>query len=135
MHRRINISWWRKHRRINISWWRKHQRINISWWRMHRRINISSWSMHQRINISWWGMHQRISVSWWIKLQWIKTCRWICLTTNYPLTPTGQYEDKMTENQMCIVEQTWQQSQNSLTLVGSLKTEACLIWKPLWRNR
>ena len=43
-------------------------------------------------------------------------------------------KDKMTDNQMCRVEQTWQQSQNLLTLVGSLKTEACLIWKPFQGN-
>ena len=34
---------------------------------------------------------------------------------------------QMTENQKCRVEQTWQQSQNSLTLIGSLKTETCQI--------
>ena len=52
------------------------------------------------------------------------------LNKSYSLTTTGQGEDKLTENQMCRVEQTWQQSKNLLTLVGSLKIEACLIWKP-----
>ena len=42
---------------------------------------------------------------------------------------------QMTENQKCRVEQTWQQSQNSLTLIGSLKIETCLIWKPFQGNK
>ena len=53
-----------------------------------------------------------------------KTCQWIRLTTNYPLTTTGPYEDKMTENKRCRVEQIWQQGQSLLTLAVSLKTAA-----------